>query len=166
MTRGRRGARCWRIRSSSGSPPTGGFRIRACRPYRAQTKGKVERPISYLRSNFLYGREFVGDADLAAQTEWWLEHTANVRIHGTTHEAPRVRFARDEAHTLLPAPLHPYRSLIPPAPGRPSGAVATALARPLIRVERRPLAAYAALTRLAEETEGTDHAGRYAEATP
>jgi transposase len=145
-----------------------GFRIRACRPYRAQTKGKVERPISYLRSNFLYGREFVGDADLAAQTEWWLEHTANVRIHGTTHEAPRVRFARDEAHTLLPAPLHPYRSLIPPAPGRPSGAVATALARPLIRVERRPLAAYAALTRLAEETEGTegtDHAGWYAEAT-
>jgi transposase len=26
-----------------------GFRIRACRPYRARTKGKVERPISYVR---------------------------------------------------------------------------------------------------------------------
>ena len=27
------------------------FRIRACRPYRAQTKGKVERPIRYLRES-------------------------------------------------------------------------------------------------------------------
>ncbi|MGH7635350.1 MAG: IS21 family transposase [Gemmatimonadaceae bacterium] len=30
-----------------------GFRIRACRPYRAKTKGKVERPIRYLRESFL-----------------------------------------------------------------------------------------------------------------
>ena len=43
------------------------FRIRACRPYRAQTKGKVERPIHYLRHNFLYGRTFTGEADLADQ---------------------------------------------------------------------------------------------------
>ncbi len=61
-----------------------GFRIRACRPYRAQTKGKVERPVHYLRRNFLYGREFLGDADLAAQAERWLGATANARIHGTT----------------------------------------------------------------------------------
>ncbi len=44
-----------------------GFRIRACRPYRAQTKGKVERPIRYVRQSFLYGRTFAGDADLNAQ---------------------------------------------------------------------------------------------------
>ena len=31
---------------------------RACRPYRAQTKGKVERPIRYLRESFFYGRTF------------------------------------------------------------------------------------------------------------
>ncbi|MBK6422861.1 MAG: transposase family protein [Gemmatimonadetes bacterium] len=30
-----------------------GFRLRVCRPYRAQTKGKVERPIRYLRGSFL-----------------------------------------------------------------------------------------------------------------
>ena len=41
-----------------------GFRIRACRPYRAQTKGKVERPIRYLRESFFYGREFLNDDDL------------------------------------------------------------------------------------------------------
>jgi transposase len=34
------------------------FRIRACRPYRAQTNGKVERPVRYARDNFVYGREF------------------------------------------------------------------------------------------------------------
>jgi transposase len=33
-----------------------GFTARACRPYRAQTKGKVERPVRYLRGNFVYGR--------------------------------------------------------------------------------------------------------------
>lgn len=130
-----------------------GFRIRACRPYRAQTKGKVERPISYLRRNFLYGREFVGDADLAAQAEHWLDHTANVRIHGTTQEAPRARFARDEAHTLLPPPLSPYRPLTPQAPVRPTRAVTPAGGRPLVIVERRPLAAYAALTTLSDGAE-------------
>ncbi len=31
------------------------FRVRACRPYRAKTKGKVERPVSYVRSSFFYG---------------------------------------------------------------------------------------------------------------
>lgn len=29
-----------------------GFRPRACRPYRAQTKGKVERPVRYIRQDF------------------------------------------------------------------------------------------------------------------
>ena len=35
-----------------------GFTPRACRPYRAQTKGKVERPVRYVRGNFVYGRTF------------------------------------------------------------------------------------------------------------
>jgi transposase len=41
-----------------------GFTPRACRPYRAQTKGKVERPVRYLRGSFVYGRTFLHDADL------------------------------------------------------------------------------------------------------
>jgi len=53
-----------------------GFTPRACRPYRAKTKGKVERPVSYTRSNFFYGRDFVSDADLNEQTGRWLERTA------------------------------------------------------------------------------------------
>ena len=38
-----------------------GFMPRSCRPYRAQTKGKVERPIRYIRESFFYGRSFAND---------------------------------------------------------------------------------------------------------
>lgn len=124
------------------------FRIRACRAYRAKTKGKVERPIGYLRGNFLYGREFLGDADLNAQALTWLDATANVRVHGTTEETPRLRFERDERAALLPLAPRPYHALVlaperrtrsSPIDPMPAGA------RPRIAVERRALAVYAEL---------------------
>ena len=123
-----------------------GFTIRACRPYRAKTKGKVERPVHYLRHNFVYGREFLGDADLNAQALDWLDGTANTRIHGTTHEVPRLRFERDERAVLHPLAPRAYRSLVL-APERTarSTPLLVPLAPPTIAVERRPLAAYARL---------------------
>ena len=118
-----------------------GFRIRACRPYRAQTKGKVERPVGYVRGNFVYGREFLGDGDLAAQAARWLDATANARVHGTTTEVPRIRFERDERARLVPLAAHPYQPVMPLAPRRAAAAV-----RPFeVPVEHRPLATYAAL---------------------
>ena len=122
-----------------------GFRIRACRPYRAQTKGKVERPVGYVRGNFVYGREFLGDADLDAQREQWLEGTANARVHGTTGEVPRLRFERDERATLRPLATQPYTTLLPLPPRRLRQIAPTAPVRPLLTVERRPLTSYAAL---------------------
>ena len=65
-----------------------GFRIRACRPYRARTKGEVERPVSYLWRSFFYGRDFVSDDDLNARVAGWLDRVANVRVHGTLKERP------------------------------------------------------------------------------
>lgn len=122
-----------------------GFRIRACRPYRARTKGKVERPIGYVRGNLLYGRDFLGDTDLAAQAEHWLEHTANARIHGTTGRVPRECFEAEERATLRPLALRPYRALLPLAPPRALTTALSSRTRPLLTVERRPLGAYAAL---------------------
>lgn len=118
------------------------FRIRACRPYRAKTKGKVERPIRYLRENFLYGREFLGDADLAEQANAWLSQVANVRIHGTTKERPLERFLEGEQHRLQPLASRPYRSLIllPAEAPRPG-----VRAVPRVEVERRALKTYAAI---------------------
>ncbi len=116
-----------------------GFRVRACRPYRAKTKGKVERPIRYVRENFFYGRTFVSDEDLDSQLQRWTEEVANVRIHGTTDEQPLKRFLRDEQATLRPLPGRPYRSLLVPARSvQPLGS------RPprCVEVERRPLGVY------------------------
>jgi hypothetical protein len=119
-----------------------GFRIRACRPYRAQTKGKVERPIRYLRQSFLYGRAFAGDADLNAQALTWLAAVANVRLHQTIQEQPLARFERDERAALLPPAARPYRSLVL-LPDAPPAQVHAPV--PRIPVERRPLTAYAQL---------------------
>jgi transposase len=118
-----------------------GFRVRACRPYRAQTKGKVERPIRYVRGSFVYARDFVGDDDLNAQAITWLSSKANVRKHRTTGERPLDRFERDEQALLLPLAARPYRSLIL----KPRPEPAKTLALPRIQVERRPLESYAAI---------------------
>jgi transposase len=122
-----------------------GFRIRACRPYRAQTKGKVERPVGYVRGNFIYGREFLGDADLAAQAGRWLEGTANARVHGTTGIVPRTRFEQEERAVLQPLAPRSYRSVVPLSLARPLRVEPTHHTRPLFTVEQRSLGAYAAL---------------------
>jgi hypothetical protein len=115
-----------------------GFRIRACRPYRAKTKGKVERPIGYVRQSFFYARAFLNDVDLNAQALFWLGHTANVRRHRTTGEGPRLRFERDERMLLKTLAPRPYRAVIPTttAPTRPSPRSS------VLPVERRSLASY------------------------
>jgi hypothetical protein len=110
--------------------------------------------VHYLRDNFLYGREFLGDADLNAQCLAWLDATANARVHGTTHEVPRERFERDERAALGPLAPRPYHSLVL-APERvarstPVSTPTRSVALPSVAVARRPLAAYARLARLAE----------------
>ncbi len=84
-----------------------GFEPRLCRPYRAQTKGKVESGIKYFRRNFLPGREFRDDLDLGEQLSEWMGTVADLRVHGTTHERPIDRFAREQG-ALIPA--NPRRS--------------------------------------------------------
>ena len=99
------------------------FRIRACRPYRAQTKGKVERPVRYLRDNFFYGRDFVSDDDLNARALLWLDSVANVRIHGTLKERVADRFDRERLCLSPPGPLAlPSRGAAAGAPDDPDPA--------------------------------------------
>lgn len=123
-----------------------GFRVRVCRPYRAKTKGKVERPIRYLRDNFLYGRTFLSDADLNAQVLDWLATVANPREHGTTHVPPIERFRAEEHRALHPLPARPYRSLVVPPACADDARRSAPSVRPVVVVERRSLEAYASLT--------------------
>jgi transposase len=88
-----------------------GFRPVACRPYRAKTKGKVERAVSYLRHDFFYGRSFRDLADLNTQLQEWLQSTANTRVHGTTGEVPSVRLEEERSY-LLALPVSPYTPVV------------------------------------------------------
>ena len=121
-----------------------GFVPRSCRPYRAQTKGKVERPIRYVRESFFYGRPFVNDADLNEQAQRWLEGTANVRRHGTTGERPVDRFERDERQALRPLASHPYRRL---GARQLQAAARRRFVAPTVQVQRRPLREYSEAVR-------------------
>ena len=88
-----------------------GFTPKTHRPYRARTKGKVERLVEYTKDNFLCGRQFEGIEDLNAQALHWLDHTANVRIHGTTGQRPCELF---EQETLIPLSSVPAYNYIDP----------------------------------------------------
>lgn len=68
-----------------------GFAPQACKPYRPQTKGKVENGVKYVRGNFWPGLHFRDLEDLNAQALAWLNTTANQRVHGTTGEVPFTR---------------------------------------------------------------------------
>jgi transposase len=77
-----------------------GFTPYPCRPYRAQTKGKVERTIGYIRENFWVGTHFVDLDDLNAQRWEWLASVANVRVHGTTGVSPLSRLSEEQLQPL------------------------------------------------------------------
>lgn len=79
------------------------------RPYRPRTKGKVERSVSYLKDNFIKGREFRDFEDLQAQGGTWMSRTANARIHGTTRRVP-FEMLREEGLQPIGA-LTEYRIL-------------------------------------------------------
>jgi len=87
------------------------FMPRACRPYRAKTKGKVERPFSYIRRDFFLGRNFHNLEDLNAQLIDWLDTVANVRVHGTTQRIIAEAFAAEQLD-LQSLPAQPYDAVL------------------------------------------------------
>jgi transposase len=88
-----------------------GFLPRACRPYRAKTKGKVERPFSYIRQDFFLGRTFRNLDDLNIQLDDWLATVANVRLHGTTQRIVSDAFAAEQLE-LQTLPTFPFDALL------------------------------------------------------
>ena len=113
-----------------------GFMPRSCRPYRARTKGKVERPIRYIRENFFYGRSFANDNDLNEQAARWLgghgQRSPARHDGGTSHRPLRARRAGGASppgHRSLPASRAPPGSgarAAAPVAGNREGRAATA----------------------------------------
>ena len=84
---------------------------RACRPYRAKTKGKVERPYRYIRQDFFLGRTFRDLDDLNEQFEAWRVEIANARVHATTRRVVEEHFA-EEQPSLIAHPAIPYSAVL------------------------------------------------------
>lgn len=84
---------------------------RACQPYRAKTKGKVERPFRYIRQDFFLGRTFRNLDDLNAQFDEWRTGIANPRVHATTGRVVMEHFAEEQA-TLTALPVIPYSAVL------------------------------------------------------
>ena len=84
------------------------FYPRACNPGAGWEKGKVEKGIAYLRSNFWPLRSFTDLADVNRQVWQWLKEIANVRLHRETRQRPCDRFRPDSLRPL-PALAPDYR---------------------------------------------------------
>lgn len=80
-----------------------GFKIDPCPPHDPQKKGIVELGVKYLKGNFLPLKSFRDLTDLNHQAKAWVMEEAGVRRHGTTGEAPLVRFEIERA-VLSPLP--------------------------------------------------------------
>ena len=123
-----------------------GFRLRACRPYRAKTKGKVERFNGYLKHSFitplaatLKQAGLTSDVETAnAQIGPWLEDVANQRILGTTKQTPATLLIKEQ---LALASL-PLKSLS----NKPSPRISSRSAVP-VESFQHPLSVYDQLLR-------------------
>lgn len=71
-----------------------GCEVRACAPYRARTKGKIENGVKFVKRNALAGREFASFAELEAHLERWMIRVDG-RVHGTTNEIPNERYVHE-----------------------------------------------------------------------
>ena len=84
---------------------------KACQPYRAKTKGKVERPFRYVREDFFLARSFQNLGDLNDQLRQWLDQVANPRTHATTRRVVQEHFA-EERPSLQPLPAGPFQAVL------------------------------------------------------
>jgi len=113
-----------------------GFSMRLCRPYRAKTKGKVERFNGYLKGSFLVPLAATLKSSglkldaIAANVHIgrWLSEIANARVHATTKERPDRRLALEQAALL---PLRTSVVVPTPAPSSPMPMPIESLQHPL-----------------------------------
>ena len=85
-----------------------GFVPRLCRPYRPQTKGKIENTVGFVKRDFFMGGKFSSFSDLNSQLQTWLSRV-NSAVHGTTHEIT----LRSVQRRISSSPASRQRSTLP-----------------------------------------------------
>lgn len=117
-----------------------GFRPMLCRPYRPQTKGKVERSVHYIAHSFFHPLVTRLAAEntvpslsmLNAEARLWRDGVANCRTHGTTGLVPAEQLLVEREHLIA----------LPAAPSLAVSSAATAPIAPLVypreRLQRSP----------------------------
>jgi transposase len=94
-----------------------GYLPQVCQPYRAKTKGKVERFIGFLRYSFyvplaarLKAAGLAVDVDTVnLEVKRWLHTVANARHHRTTDAIPQIRWQAERTELLPLAPAYPAK---------------------------------------------------------
>lgn len=76
-----------------------GFKPILCRPYRGQTKGKVERTVQFVRDDFMVGIKYESLSDLNGQAQAWC-NKVNGKVHATTNEIPFERLKAERSNPL------------------------------------------------------------------
>ncbi|MFM2152219.1 MAG: hypothetical protein RL199_654 [Pseudomonadota bacterium] len=84
------------------------FAARACNARSGNEKGRVERPIGFVRERFLPGRRFASLLDLNRQATEWRDTYANNRVHEVTGKVPSLVFENVEKPVLKPLIQKPF----------------------------------------------------------
>lgn len=79
-----------------------GTELNACNPYRARTKGKIEKPYQYIEEQFIKGNSYTSMMELNAAAKDFFNEW-NQAVHGTTKRIPDEMF-KEEISNLLPLP--------------------------------------------------------------
>ena len=85
-----------------------GFAAVACNPGKGNEKGRVERPIGFIRERFWPGRRFGDLLDLNVQATAWRDDFANNRVHEVTGKVPSLVFEHEEKAYLKPISSAPF----------------------------------------------------------
>lgn len=85
-----------------------GFVFDLARVRHPQDKPKVERMVSYARSDCFAAERFLDLDHARRHTAAWCRDIAGQRVHATTRKRPLEAFLADEQPLLLPAPDQPY----------------------------------------------------------
>ena len=79
-----------------------GTELNPCMPYRARTKGKIEKPYQYIEEQFIKGNNFRSMVELNISGKEFVRNWCK-QVHGTTKRIPE-EFFKEEQHYLLPLP--------------------------------------------------------------